>query len=244
MIKLLAKAVTVQTAATTQLISHQGIMRFFFFLTAMSLCYGTHCTFIPPQGWEIAQLTNPSPHIKIGFLGQGSGAFRPSINLAIEEDVDISLKEYTKAVKEIHAAHPTTFLRDLGVFPTSCGEGKLLEITNQSAWGEIKVLQVLLVSEQKAYILTAAVLKEDFFKFQKQILQSFRSLQLTDDLFSLIPDQKKRAQLISLLSALRANDPNAQLTDLQNQMIQHADLGPYWAFLVVQEGLAKKEEGD
>ena len=81
------------------------------FLTLLNFASAKHCTFIPPTGWEIAQLKNPSPHVKIGFIGKGTGEFRPSINLA-EEEVDVPLKEYVKAVKELQLADPTAKWRD------------------------------------------------------------------------------------------------------------------------------------
>src|SRR5579872_5748842 len=104
------------------------------FLSLFTFAHAKHCTFIPPSGWEIAQLKNPSPHVKVGFIGKGTGEFRPSINLA-EEDVDVSLKEYVKAVKELQLADPTTKWRDLGKLPMQSGTGRLTEMSNSSPWG-------------------------------------------------------------------------------------------------------------
>src|SRR5690242_8383837 len=104
------------------------------------------CTFSPPESWEIAQLKVPSPHIQIGFIGKGSNNFRPSLSLSIEEEVDASLKEYVKAVKEIHTAEPNTKWRDLGKIQTLAGEGRLVEISRPSSYGEeMVVLQAMLV---------------------------------------------------------------------------------------------------
>lgn len=215
-------------------------MRFIiFFLAFTGLAYAKHCTFIPPSGWEIAQLKTPSPHVKIGFLGKGSGEFRPSINLAIEENIDVSLKEYVKAVKELQAEDITSQWRDLGVFPLKCGKAKLIEITNKSAWGEIKVLQLLFVADDTAYILTAAVHKDDFLKFQKELIQSFSSLTLAEDLFSEIPDLAKRSAFTSFFSKLGSNEKDLEWENLQKEVAQHTYLGQYWTFLILQEGLLK-----
>ncbi len=151
-----------------------------FFLFSSLALEARHCTFTPPSDWEMAQLTTPSPHVKMGFVGKGSAVFRPSINLATEEEVDVSLKEYVKAVKELQLADPMTKWRDLGKFAMEGGTGRLIEMTSPSPWGEVKVFQAFLVADQTAYILTAAVLKEDLPKLQSQLLASLRSLTLTD----------------------------------------------------------------
>lgn len=211
----------------------------FLFLSIFALANAKHCTFIPPSGWEIAQLKNPSPHVKIGFIGKGSGEFRPSINLA-EEEVDVSLKEYVKAVKELQLADPMTKWRDLGKFPMGSGEGRLTEMTNPSPWGEIKVLQALFVHEDRAYILTGAVLKEDFLKFQNELLKSFRSLTLSEDLWTPIADAAKRAEFATFFAKLgTTEEKDAEWENLQKKIVSHAELGPYWQFLALQEGHAK-----
>jgi hypothetical protein len=184
-------------------------------------------------------MKNPSPHVKIGFIGKGTGEFRPSINLA-EEEVDVSLKEYVKAVKELQQADPTTKWRDLGKFPMKSGIGRLTEMSSTSPWGEIKILQALFVAEDKAYILTAAVLKEDFMKFQNELLKSFRSLALAETLWSPIADDQERAKFETFFAALGSSEEkDLEWESLQKQVISQAALGPYWQFLALQEGHAK-----
>ncbi len=208
------------------------------FLTLLNFANAKHCTFIPPTGWEIAQLKNPSPHVKIGFISKGTGEFRPSINLA-EEEVDVPLKEYVKAVKELQLADPTTKWRDLGKFQMQGGTGRLTEMTSVSPWGEIKILQALFVAEDKAYILTAAVLKEDLPKFQNELLKSFRSLIIAEELWAPITDTLKQAEFQALFSALGGPEKEDEWKMLQAQVISHKALGPYWQFLVLKEGRAK-----
>lgn len=211
-----------------------------FFLLCIPFLQAKVALFNPPSGWEIAQLKNPSPFVKIGFLGKGTGEFRPSINLAMEEDIDISLKEYVKTVKELQAAENSSQVRDLGPFPIQAGQGRLLEITNPSPWGDIKVLQLLFVQDKKAYVLTAAVLKEDFLKFQKEILKSFRSLTLTEDLFSIIDDAQKRNDFYAFFTKLgKTEEKDREWENLQTKASQFAHLGPYWVFLLLQEGHAR-----
>ncbi len=198
------------------------------------------CYFSPPSGWEIAQLEEPSPYVQIGFIGKGSNPFRPSINLALEE-IDVPLKEYLKAVKETHLLEPGTKWRDLGKFNFQAGPGRLTEISSTSPWGEIKILQALFVKDQIAYILTAAVLKEDFSKIQAALIASLQSLCLSPDLFTPLADLLQKEELEKIFSTQTSQDEEkkAQWEKLQKTVAGCTQLGPYWQFLVLKEGYAK-----
>lgn len=206
------------------------------------------CYFLPPQSWEIAQPKHLSAHVQVGFIGKGSTDFRPSINLAFEAVDDVKMKEYLKAVKELHLAQPNTKWRDLGKFPMQAGDGRLTEITTTSPWGEVKMLQAILIKEGMAYILTSAVLKSDLQKFQTDILKSFRSLSLAPDFFSPIKDDQKRLELKNLFSSLghfigeeeRSSEQEKQWGLLQKKISEDAPhMGSHWHYLVLKEGYAK-----
>jgi hypothetical protein len=212
-------------------------------LLSSFLIGGEFCFFTPPQEWEIAQLKNPSPYIKIGFLGKGSSDFRPSINLAVEE-VDVPLKQYVKAVKELQKSDPSLKLRDLGPFSTQAGKGQLLEMSSSSPFGELKILQMIFVQKEKAYILTAAVLKEEFAKLQATILKSLQSLRLTSDLWTPIKDEKIQKKLqASLLLLETSAKKEEEFQKFKAQVESFSELGPYWQFLALQEGNAKISNG-
>jgi len=199
--------------------------------------------FDPPEGWECAIADNLSPCIQVGFLGKGSTAFRPSVNLAIEE-IDVSLKEYLKAVKEIHLGTAGTTWRDLGKFKTRSGEGRLTEIGTNSPLGSIKMLQMIVVSGHTAYILTGASIKEDFLRFQETFMKTFQSLRLAGDLFSPLPEAKKKQfeAFFSKLGQSIADDRErkAKWADLQKLVIQEGpEMGNYWQILVLKSGREK-----
>lgn len=211
----------------------------FIFLSIFAFANAKHCTFIPPSGWEIAQLKNPSSHVKIGFIGKGTGEFRPSVNLATE-DVDVSLKEYVKAVKELQQTDPTTKWRDLGKISMQSGVGRLTEMSNPSPWGELKVLQAFFVADEKAYILTAAVLKADFPKFQSELLKTFQSLRLSEEIWTPIENSEKRAEFENLFATLGSSaEKDLEWEKLQEQVGFQAELGPYWQYIALKEGHAK-----
>jgi len=196
--------------------------------------------FIPPKGWKCALPQTLAPCIQIGFIGNGAHPFRPSMNLAIE-DVDVSLKEYVKAVKEIHLATPQTTWRDLGKFTTLSGEGRLTEIATTTPAGEVKMLQMILVKKNTAYILTGASIKEEFLQFQEIFTKSFQTLSLLDDLFSPLNSEKKQkleANFASLGAAVsQESEREKQWIAWQKLVLQEAEeLGAYWQFLALKSG--------
>lgn len=197
------------------------------------------CYFVPPSGWEIAHLKKPSPHLKVGFLGKGSTEFRPSINLATEE-IDGSLKDYVKAVKELQAADPKIKWRDLGDFSMQGGMGRLVQMSTRSAAGEIEILQAFLLADRTIYMLTTAVLKKDFPHLQPEVLKSLRSLDLIDDLCSPIADVETKSHFQTLFASLQTPE-KPKWDDFQAEIESFSQLGPYWQFLALQEGRMKME---
>jgi len=196
--------------------------------------------FDPPAGWECALPEKISPCIQIGFLGTGSTSFRPSINLSIEE-IDVGLKEYLKAVKEIYSGQAGTNWRDLGKFKSRAGEGRLTEISSTCPIGPIKMLQMILVSGKTAYILTGAAIKEEFLRFQETFMKSFQSLRLSKDLFSPLPSEKK-ARFEKFFSEIsdEQSEKEAKWADLQALVNQDGqEMGNYWQILVLKSGREK-----
>lgn len=203
--------------------------------------------FIPPLGWKCALPKNLSQYVLVGFVGEGTTQFHPSINLAIEE-VDLSQKEYVKAVKEIHVSDPHTTWRNLGKFSMKAGVGNLTEITSTSAWGTVKMLQAILVKDNKAYILTAAFLKQDYPQFQKEILESLHSLSLHPNLAKALPTEEQQMKFAQFLEGLGKFSPEADLSNtqkmqweqMQKEVVEsYPEMGSHWHFLALREGYEK-----
>ncbi len=214
-----------------------------FFLFPLSILYAAGIPFIePPQDWEIAFPNTLSSCIQIGFLGKGSSPFRPSINLATEE-VFVGLKQYVKAARAMHLEEPGMTWRDLGKFTTQSGEGRLIEITRESPLGVVKMLQLLLVKDNTAYIATGAASKSDFLACQAVFTKTFQTLTIADHLFSLLPEEH-RAPLETFFKALATgafseSEKKALWVDLQQMVLEKKDMGGQWQFLVLKEGREK-----
>lgn len=212
-------------------------MKISLFLFAPCLSFAHLCLFTPPPDWETAKPQKGS-EVEVGFIGRGQKEFRPSINL-ISEEIDCDLKQYVKAVKKIHLAEPGTRWQDLGPLHTKGGEGRLTEIRTPSSFGELHLFQAIFVKEKKAYILTAALSKEDLPSLQKEVLESFASLNFYPDLWSAVPEKTLRLNLLSTLEK-GAADPKSRWESLQTLVLKEgAALGSYWQFLALKEGYAK-----
>jgi hypothetical protein len=152
------------------------------------------CFFTPPQGWEIADPKSLSSRVKIAFLKNTGKGFCPSLNLAVEE-TSVSLSDYLKAVRAIHEQDRNNQWRALGKVRTEAGLAQLTEIDSTTEWGPIRILQLILLKEGHAYVLTAAALRDEFSKFYKEFQSAFRSVTLSTDLFSNIPQLERRETL-------------------------------------------------
>jgi hypothetical protein len=214
------------------------LLKLLLFFFPLSLFCHPICIFIPPDGWEYAVPKNPA-YTQALFVGKGKSDFLPNLNLAIEE-VDVSLKEYLKAVREIHESEMSLKWRDLGPFTFKAGQGRLGEITSQSPFGEIKMLQAIFVQDGTAYIMTGAALKEEFSAYQTAILSALRSLTLAYDLFGFIKDEAKRSSLLTAFQSfdhLAADERDIRWKELQKTVLEdYASLGGYWHLLVLKEG--------
>jgi len=175
-----------------------------------------------------------SPRVHIAFVGKGSG-LAPTVNLATEP-VTITLQAYVDAVRKIHIADPNAKWRDLGRFDTLLGAGKLTELEVATEQGKARLMQLMVVKEGLAYILTACALKEEFSKYYKLFDATFHSLQEADDLAACYPEEK-RGELKQALEGLTGEEKWA---DFEQKIIQDfTKMGSYWQILLLSEARAK-----
>ncbi|MBI2743485.1 MAG: hypothetical protein HYX48_06165 [Chlamydiales bacterium] len=165
--------------------------------------YSAHCLFTPPEKWEFADPTYLSPRVVVGFIGELRKNFRPSLNLSIEDGVEVEIGEYLKSVKALHEKEPGRRWRDLGSFSTLAGQAHLTSLDTKAKNGEARLLQLILLRDKKAYTLTAAVSKEEFFDYYKDFEKTFRSVRLVDDLLDSLQDPSKKEACILAKNQLR-----------------------------------------
>lgn len=214
------------------------------------------CYFIPPKKWEISDPRTLSPKVKIAFLKKSVSGFCPSINLAVEE-TGASLNEYLKAIKAIHEQDRSNQWRALGKVRTGAGLAQLTEIDSTSEWGPVRLLQLILIKEGHAYVMTAAALKEEISKYYKDFQSAFRSFTLSNDLISNIPQTDRRQALKQRQTDLIAASEKFFQTQKKNPMEdakfkeelwfpfqksvleEFEDMGAFWQILVLRNANEK-----
>jgi hypothetical protein len=199
------------------------------------------CFFNPPREWTIADPGALSSHVQVAFIKPRAQGFCPSINLAIEE-TSVSLSEYLKAVKGIHEQDRANQWRALGKVKTAAGMAQLTQIDTPSEWGPLRLLQLILIKDAHAYILTAAALKEEFSQFYQEIQSSFRSLNLTSDLFLPLSQLEQREQIKHKKEEL-INSLGVGWAAFEQEITSHsAEMGSYWQLLVLKEAQEELRE--
>lgn len=169
------------------------------------------CFFIPPEDWEFAHPDMLSPRVHICFLGKNSKGLAPSVNLATEP-VQLSLDAYVEEVRKIYASDPNSRWRDLGPFKTLFGTGKLIELESPTPAGVARLVQLIVIKDRVAYILTAGALKEEFSKYYKIFDHVLRSFQFSSDLISSYPYKPAQTSLRQLVQKLKIDFTSYQHT--------------------------------
>ena len=157
----------------------------------------------PPKGWLISDPTLFEEGVKIGFVQSQRKIFTPAISLSLEKIRDTALKDYLKVVRKLHETNPRNRYHELGYLETKSGKAHLSQIDMTNQWGDIRILQAIILHDGYAVIQTATALKKDFAKVQDNFLESFRSLTLSPDLLASLGDSAGAKQLKRKLETLK-----------------------------------------
>ncbi|MBS0649739.1 MAG: hypothetical protein JSR93_01130 [Verrucomicrobia bacterium] len=204
----------------------------------------------PPAGWEIADPKFLAKSVQIAFLKKSGAGFCPSVNLAIEKS-NLSLPEYLNVIRQIHESDKRNRWRQLGKVHTQSGIGQLTEIDTDTEFGPVRMLQLILIKQGCTYVVTAAALKDEIAQYYKDFQATFRSLQITSDLISTVPQMERRDSLKERSERLISSwqkaveqgvvslaEPNFQKENwlpFQNAVLQDfEDMGPHWQILMLK----------
>ncbi|CCB89374.1 hypothetical protein [Simkania negevensis] len=227
------------------------LLCFLFFSSLLCSNQPQFTFFQPPEGWLMSNPTHLEDGLKIGFVQSQRKIFTPAISLYIEK-IPCDEKTYLNAVLKNHRSDITKSIRGLGLLQTKSGKSHLLQIDTKSNWGKIRILQSILVKEGYAYIQTATCLREDFLKINQELLKSFQSLCVADDLPSTLENHEELdKKLATLLTSWKKHLQTAkgEKEDLfkanffqRNQWLpfteyithNYAEFGICWQILAIQ----------
>lgn len=166
-------------------------------LAILSSLAAQELRFKPPEGWSAASAETLPPNVKFMCVGKGRGNYPPSINLGIEPYKG-TLKDYLGMMERVNKAYGDKWT-NLGLLDTAAGKASLSQVEMNTQWGAVKLMHLVLIQDRKLYILTAAAKREEFSLYTPALLNSFKSVSLTPDVFA-GADPKARTLYRSLLS--------------------------------------------
>lgn len=132
--------------------------------------------FTPPSGWRFAEVTSKLKNVRTMVVGTGKRELSPSMNLMVDTYAGTP-KEFLKFAKALTEAKGEQ-LKDLGSIQTEAGKASLLQVDSKTEWGDLRMLQVVLLKQGMVYVLTAAALKEEFAQFYPEFFKALRSLRI------------------------------------------------------------------
>ena len=218
---------------------------------------------MPPNDWLLTPPEYLAPRVKFAFLRKKNSGFCSSVNLATEE-IRVSAKDYLQAVRKIHEEDPKTRWREVGKIQTRAGEAVLTEVDTKTEWGAVRLMQMIFIKEQMAYILTAAASKDEFAQYYNDFKSVFASFTLSSDLISALPSPSSQEEALEktkvLLSAWKKNaftfaSNDEHFADVQFQreswlpfqesiIKDFADMGAPWQILFLEYARSILEEPD
>ena len=129
-----------------------------------------------PDQWGIVNPEHYDPGILWLAAGSTRDGFTPTLNCAYEE-TSLSHADYVSAVQR---QYPADSWRKLGDFPTSSGTGALLCLDGDADTpsGRTKLLQLILVNDGLATVLTASTLATHWQETLQEMRPIMRSLRI------------------------------------------------------------------
>ena len=207
-----------------------------------SLAAQDYYFFIPPPSWEMADSSLNTQMTHAHFISKAHPGC--SISLSTEK-TEGSLKDYIAAVKALFVQDPNARWRDIGPYMAACGEGRLVEIEIKSAMGEMRQLQLIVLHNDVAYIVTTSAPKGYFAMLAptfKKVLQSF---DCTTDPLRALNDKTKRTALENAITAFQTNGKKIESPEIALRKVvleDFSEMGALWQIAVLQMVKDKSKE--
>lgn len=183
-------------------------------------CEPGACYFIPPRNWGKIDNQYLLQEVKIMVKGhpKEQNHIPPSINLALES-THLSTEEYLKAIEISNPSDSKRKWSKIGIINTQAGPMVLTQLDLTSKWGEVRMLQAIMVKNKQAYVLTATAQASEFSEFSKEFYESIQSFTINKNIYQLIPDKNKRKEL----KKITKNAKKVWQEELQNAMHEHPE---------------------
>lgn len=190
--------------------------------------------FIPPPGWEMADSSVNTDMTRISFISKAHPGCALSLSI---EPTDGSLKDYVAAVKSLFHNDPNASWRDIGPYKTATGEGRLVELEMKSKDGDKRLLQLITLYHDVAYIITATAPKSHFALLAPTFKKTLQSFSCTPNPLSILNDSSKKERIEDAIRSFQTNRQSVESPEIALQKVvveEFSEMGALWQMAVLQ----------
>lgn len=149
------------------------------------------CHFPAPKGWTMIDPKVLLAEVKVmvrGVAKQPSN-LPPSLNLALEE-TDLSQEEYLDEIKTMNSQDRNKRWSRIGSLETKAGEMALTQLDMTTSWGDVRMLQAVMIKNHIAYVITATAHLSEFAQFSNEFLCAMQAFDINKDLNEMVGKNK------------------------------------------------------
>ena len=146
--------------------------------------------FNPPKGWFQAEPDKSTRTVKLIIVGKPKTTFAPTIKLSTQL-YPKSLKDYLNMIKAKNQSEGIDW-KDLGMIQTKAGKASLSQNDEKTEYGTLRFMRVILLNEQRIYILTATALASEFSFYYKEFFDALTSLTIIKDFYQPLSSKEKQ----------------------------------------------------
>lgn len=119
------------------------------------------------------------PEVKVMARGKAKSdaSLPPSINLAMEE-TQMTMPEYLEEVRAMYAHDRNKRWASIGTLTSKAGVMALTQLDQNTKWGDVRMLQAILIKDAVAYVITATAQVSEFTGFSKEFLSCMQAFEI------------------------------------------------------------------
>jgi hypothetical protein len=186
-----------------------------------------------PKNWTFIKEGFTSSHVQYALIDKNNclQGICPSINISTE-NVQISLAQYIQEIKKLYSRERTNRFRDLGDYQLGNLRGHLIELDTKGKWGEARILQLICIDNDIAYIITATAKADAFSLYAESFEKIISSFILLSDPFDTVKDAKDKELLQKYLAcaASKGTPSSPTFSSKETKKCKHLinELGTIW----------------
>jgi hypothetical protein len=133
-----------------------------------------------PDAWSRIETPDNTPKtVKLLLRGEGRAEVPPTVNIAVEQlPAATTTQHYLECVRALYESNPLANYSYLGALPGGRTPLELVQVQLTTPWGDMELLQGILIQNDKAFIVTASARQDEFCEQLPtfiRALQSFNS---------------------------------------------------------------------